>query len=523
MKRKNPKIFICIITVAVLCSSLTAAVFAQKNEINYDTKEDIAKLADEIINWKANTYEVDSATVLVEKKLSPNAGDSLYDWYALGMARLPNHLNFPVYKESLISKILQIYSSSNIENIPVTDFHRMSLTVLALGGDPTKINQNEINLVADHTYNRKKISPLDKQGITGWLWALITLDSMQYDIPQGNYYSREEIIKEILSYQNSGGAFSLTGKNSDPDITAMAVQGLSPYYNGDKTYTYTRISDNSKVQSTVKQSIDKALMKLSALQQDTGDFSSWGNKNVQTGTQVILALCCLGIDPQRDNRFIKDGKTLVDGLKLYQCEDKGFSNTYPAKKANSKATEQVLYTLAALQRHMSGMRRLYDMRTEQTAKLKGQISSLVLDISNINKKTSKKVLESLDERFKTIPENERMYVYNYNLLQDALKNFVEPQESKIQSSQNSSSKSSKEDSSINQIISQDEYSKVLSEANVPSKTSNIHSLHTESISEDSQPEDSGSILLIIFIISAIILILGVTIFIYFKRKGGQRI
>lgn len=79
---------------------------------------------------------------------------------------------------------------------------------------------------------------LGRQGINGLIWGLITLDSMYYEIPEGAYYSRDDIIVQILGLQLADGGWALTGSVSDPDITAMTLQCFAPYYNSEKEYTY---------------------------------------------------------------------------------------------------------------------------------------------------------------------------------------------------------------------------------------------------------------------------------------------
>ena len=58
----------------------------------------------------------------------------------------------------------------------------------------------------------------------------------------------------------------------------------------------------------VTTAIDQALDVLSAMQNDTGGFSTTGGQGpVETGeswAQVLTALCALGIDPETDPRFI---------------------------------------------------------------------------------------------------------------------------------------------------------------------------------------------------------------------------
>ncbi len=83
-----------------------------------------------------------------------------------------------------------------------------------------------------------KSASLGKQGINGWIWGLIALDSMRYEIPSDAFYTRDDIIKEILSRQLPSGGFTLSGTQPDPDITAMALQALAPYCESEKEYIY---------------------------------------------------------------------------------------------------------------------------------------------------------------------------------------------------------------------------------------------------------------------------------------------
>lgn len=219
---------------------------------------------------------------------------------------------------------------------------------------------NDINLIADGVYDRGKTIDIGAQGLNGWLWGLITLDSMKYNIPAGSSYTRTEMIKRILSFQLPDNGFNLRfaqGSTADPDITAMAIQALAPYY---RNSTFN-----------VKDPVDKALDCLSKLQLDTGDFRSWGTRNSESVSQIIVSLCSIGVDPQNDSRFIKNGINLLDALFYYQQEDGGFAHSYESDpgnpsaipgESNSIATDQALLALVAVWRQTQGMSILYDFR-----------------------------------------------------------------------------------------------------------------------------------------------------------------
>lgn len=185
---------------------------------------------------------------------------------------------------------------------------------------------------------------------------------MRYEIPNGAYYSRDDIITEILRLQLEDKGFALTGKRADPDVTAIVLQALAPYYNSEKVYTYQPKDGEGEVSQTVRRRWTTLCAAVRA-QKDTGDFSSWGIRNVESTVQVMVALCSLGLDPLTDERFIKNGNTLLDGILQYQHEDGGFVHSFVQDpenpgvlpdKSNSLAGEQALYAMAALWRQQKG-------------------------------------------------------------------------------------------------------------------------------------------------------------------------
>lgn len=236
------------------------------------------------------------------------AGSTATDWLPIGLSRYGVEDDYDAYLAALQTYVEQKYREPDkLDRVKATEWHRISLAVLACGGDPTHFgkdeNGNDINLIADGVYDRGKTVDIGAQGLNGWLWGLITLDSMKYNIPAGSSYTRTEMIKKILSFQLSDDGFNLRfaqGSTADPDITAMAIQALAPYY---RNSTFN-----------VKDPVDKALDCLSELQLDTGDFRSWGTRNSESVSQIIVSLCSIGVDPQNDPRFIKNGINLLDAL-----------------------------------------------------------------------------------------------------------------------------------------------------------------------------------------------------------------
>ena len=159
------------------------------------------------------------------------------------------------------------------------------------------------------------------------------------------WLTRKELIQVILDAQLPGGGWTLSGNDADPDMTAMAIQSLAPYY---------------KTNETVKAAVDKALEALSALQRNDGGFDSWGTVNSESCAQVIVALTALGIDPIADSRFVKNGNTVLDALAGFYVNGGGFKHVAD-KGRDGMDTEQGYYALAAYYRFANAQTRLYDM------------------------------------------------------------------------------------------------------------------------------------------------------------------
>lgn len=121
-----------------------------------------------------------------------------------------------------------------------TEYSRVILGLTAAGYDPTDVAGYDLTMA---------LGDFDKtiwQGINGPIFALIALDCGNYVIPRNpeavTQATRDMYVDEILRRQLSDGGFSLLGgsvsataadEESDPDITAMALQALAKYRNRD--------------------------------------------------------------------------------------------------------------------------------------------------------------------------------------------------------------------------------------------------------------------------------------------------
>ena len=403
---------------------------------NDETQTLLNELINGIIDWKKSDVNAEKYD---GKLLSPEflalAGTTPGDWYPIGLGRYGYEDDYDAYLAVISDKVSERYlQAGKLSKYKATEWHRIALAITAMGGDPTSVGEFEgkpINLIADGTYDRGKTTSCGRQGINGWIWALITLDSKAYAVPEDAFNQRGDFIAEIARQQLSDGGFALSGTVSDPDITAMAIQALAPYYNSETVYSYAsaKLTDEDgnklKINKKVRDIVDESLAWLSSVQKEDGDFSSWGTVNVESTCQVAVALCSLNIDPLTDERFIKNGNTLLDGIRKYRLDNGGFVHSFvydpdnPTSKpneANTMASEQTLYTLVAIMRKLNGYRALYDMRAEFTAEEREFLDSVSERLGSLTDTSDEKEVKSALDAFLSVQAFDIRYVENYNNL-----------------------------------------------------------------------------------------------------------
>lgn len=424
----------------VMCTAccILAGIFTITAEASHKdyTPDELLNVMEEIINWRKAISGVSLDEPLMSEVFLDSVGSTAGDWAAIGIGRSGYADDYNAYLAVTAAYISKSYQENGyLDRTKATEWQRIGLAVLSAGGDPVSIGEdqegNPIDLVADGSYNRGKVMSLDKQGTNGLVFGLLLMDSMRYEIPADAADTREGLIEKILSSQIKDGGFNLTSidPQSDVDMTAMALQALAPYYNSEKTYRYVQQGTKQDQVKSVRQVVDEALQFLSSSQQESGGFTSWGSENSESCSQVLIALTSLGIDPGNDQRFIKNGNTVIDGLMQYHMEEGGFihSKEYDEEnpnadpdKSNTMASDQALCALTALCRYYGGMRSFYDFRPEQTAELKKQISDLETRIHNLREDAASEEITAVYDAYEQIPAEERSYVSSYAVLADKM-------------------------------------------------------------------------------------------------------
>lgn len=221
-----------------------------------------------------------------------------------------------------------------------TDYSKTILALTAIGKDPT--NVGGYNLLS----KLSNFTQIKRGGMMAYVWALIALDSNNYDIPlttTGIQTTRELLIQTILEREvvtSAGvrGGFSLYSDSADAapdtDVTAMTLQSLAKY----------------KDREDVKPVVDRAVNTLAGLQNSNGSYGTFGAPETSESTsQVVLALTSLGIDPAADSRFIKGDQWIVSDLMSYYVDGGGFMHVKAGGTGNGGGVPGTLNGMASYQ------------------------------------------------------------------------------------------------------------------------------------------------------------------------------
>ncbi|MBR3431395.1 MAG: S-layer homology domain-containing protein [Clostridia bacterium] len=291
----------------------------------------------------------ETAKYMLSAVPAPGSNDIGGEWAVLGLARssytVPNGY-FEGYYGKLEARVKE--AKGVLHKRKYTEYSRVIVTLSAIGKDARDVaGYNLLTPLGDY---EKTIW----QGLNGPIWALIALDSANYEMPQNpeaeTQATRQMYIDCILAEELDEGGWTLSRKTSadpaDPDITGMALQALAKYKN----------------QPAVAAAIDRALNCMSKKQDAEGGFSNmWGAANCESTAQVLTALCELGIS-WTDERFVKNGISLLDNLLSFRTAAGGFLHIADGSDGDNQMTaEQGFYTLVACLRFEKGKNSLYRM------------------------------------------------------------------------------------------------------------------------------------------------------------------
>ena len=300
------------------------------------------------------------APLLSSPETLPTASAAGADWIALALARYS--LRSEEGTDFLLPEDYGVYADAETDVLArragedgfgptakLTDYYRMILTLRALGkpADPALVRRCTSELTV----------PLKRLNVITLSFLLLCWE----DSPDA-VLEKETVIDALIACRTSNLGWSLqpTGY-ADPDVTAMALTALSFCLD----------------YAPAREAADAAVALLSRMQGADGGYASYGKKNAESSAQVILALCSLGIDPETDPRFLKNGRSPADALDAFRLPDGTYAHALPADPENpaagegtynGMATEQALLALVSLWRLSQGLPALYSAEPDPAPK-----------------------------------------------------------------------------------------------------------------------------------------------------------
>ena len=290
------------------------------------------------------TMAMQAATVT-----QPAFGTNYGEWTVFGLARGGYYDNDNPYFADYYTRIAdyvqttaaQVNKNGALHTTKSTDNSRLIVALSALGADATDVAGWDLV----EAYSANGINWIKKQGLNGTMWALIALDSGNYETSDPDL--RQALVNQLLAARHDDGGWSLVNAKTQPsnvDITGMTLTALYPY----------------RDQPEVAAACEEAFTWLSESQLDNGGFPYGKGETSESCVWAIVACTAWGINPDTDPRFIKNGNSAVDNLLTYYLEDQAMFEHGRGAGANGMATDQATYGLVAYHRLVNGQTGLYD-------------------------------------------------------------------------------------------------------------------------------------------------------------------
>lgn len=271
------------------------------------------------------------------------------DWWAMDMGAYARA--YPDKGVALTEAAKQNYINAAITAIQSagatdTTYDKAILALTANGVDATKLYPT-----ANSSTALNAITLLNKADKSTSAWsAPYTLAAYNQADFTGTQNYEQQLVEALLRAQKADGSWDEWGTI---DTTANVLAGLA-FYAGD---------------SQVKMAIDKAVDYLATQLGESGIYSdAFSGPNANSTAMVIIGLTAVGVDPEKDARFSRNGLSVVEGLMSFAlANNTGFGFTDNISY-NDAATEQSFRALIALTQFRAAGKafNVYDFSTGKT-------------------------------------------------------------------------------------------------------------------------------------------------------------
>ena len=318
---KHRKAIAFALTLAMLFSIVPAAAWADDSQPVQNT-----------VQLMQTNAEITTAQALMMNIAQSNV-DSTNEWMIMDMAAY--HALNP-YSPKTTDAAKQAYINKAIASITdtagETTFSKAVIILSAIGINPEELYPAN---------SEKKLSAVAKlkeckHDAGAWV-APYTMAAYRQN--RSAISDKEQaLVQAVLDTQYPDGRWEEWGDSIQ--TTSNMITGLAFYYDSDES---------------VKAAVDKAITYLSTQQKDDGSFDAYGyGADSNTAAMVVIALAAAGINPDADDRFIKNGISVYDNLLSYAYADNsGFGYQDNQSDPWGSSTEQGFRALIAASQVMN--------------------------------------------------------------------------------------------------------------------------------------------------------------------------
>ncbi|MDT2829708.1 InlB B-repeat-containing protein [Vagococcus carniphilus] len=463
--KKNEKMSISKKLLAgALVFTFTLATGQKVYAVAYDPENGYKDLG--VRFWENEKPSVDfyinaTSKYIIKEVPEPTFGSTTGDWSVFSLSRGmylgADYLNdIPAdYFSNYIARIEhEVMTNKNLGRTKLTDYDRLIFSLTLLNYNVHSVSNKSEDFILKISENFNKI---ENQGINSPIWTLLAINSGDYSLypskPENNknWNTEGKMIDSIIDKEIINGGWSLNNQEPDADITAMAIQGLAPYYLSEEKFNKT---DSSHNYLDFKKAVERGIAKLADLQLPHGGFDSYNAANSESTSQAIVALTEIGINPKSTNvplnainktvsfvtaGAVRDGvktNNMVDALLTFWDNEKlnpeigsaGFRHVTEGNDggsgsgttANGMASDQATYALVAYDRFMTGQARLQNLMDQKTTpykSFKAKPVNLTYNINGISDVNPTSYLASSKIKADTNPPKGKIFK-NWNSKQD---------------------------------------------------------------------------------------------------------
>ena len=254
------------------------------------------------------------------------------DWQIMDMAAYEDLFPDSQYKTSdkakkeYIDKAIASLEEGHADDIT---YSKAIICLTALGIDAEKlytVNSNE---------PISAVEGLNSVSHSSSVWyAPYTMAAYNQKSYSGTEELEKDLIDAVLENQGEDGSWDEWGSVQS---TSNVITGLSFYQGTDKK---------------IEEAIENAVAYLCEAQESDGRFDDGYGPDANVAAMAVIGLCAAGVNPDTDDRFVKDDVSALDGLLSFALTDNSGFGYNDNSAINPYATEQAFRALIAAKQVM---------------------------------------------------------------------------------------------------------------------------------------------------------------------------